>query len=102
MMIRSLAAGLLLSIALQACAHRVVESAPAAVAVVIRDTPPAELLACPQRPAGFPEDAIASLPKAVREAAIRLAHGYAEAIDQLERLIAWHGVENCGGPDAQG
>lgn len=98
-MIRSLAAGLLLSIALQACAHRAADPAPTAVAVEIRDTPPAELLACPQRPAGFPEDSVAAMPKAVREAAIRLAQGYAEAVDQLERLIAWHDKDGC---DAQG
>ena len=82
---------MLLSIALQACAHQAADPAPTAVAVAIRDTPPAELLACPQRPEGFPLDSIATLPKPVREAAMRLAQSYAEIADQLERLIGWHG-----------
>ncbi len=91
---------MLLSIALQACAHRAADPAPTAVAVEIRDTPPAELLACPVRPEGFPLDSVATLPKAVREAAMRLAHAYADVTDRLERLIGWHGVDNCGGPNA--
>lgn len=90
-----MAAGLLLSIALQACAHRPAEPVPTAVAIEIRDTPPAELLACPVRPEGFPQDAVATLPRPVRDAAIRLAQGYAEATDQLERLIGWNIGKPC-------
>lgn len=90
-----MATGLLLSIALQACAHRPAEPVPTAVAVEIRDTPPAELLACPTRPDGFPQDAVATLPRPVREAAIRLAQSYAEATSQLERLIGWNTGHRC-------
>lgn len=68
---------------------------PTAVAVTIRDTPPAELLACPVRPEGFPLDSVAQMPKPVREAAIRLAQGYAEATSQLERLIGWNTGHRC-------
>jgi len=88
---------------LQACAHRPAELAPTAVAVEIRDTPPAELLACPVRPEGFPLDSMATLPRPLRAAAMRLAQSYAEATDQLERLIGWNTGQPCPteAPDAQ-
>jgi len=94
-MIRSMAAGLLLSTALQACAQRAVETPPTVVAVETRDRPPAELLACPERPEGFPTEATAVMPRPVRDAAMRLAQSYAEVASQLERLIAWHAPETC-------
>ena len=61
----------------------------------VKDTPPADLTACPVRPIGFPIDAEATMPPAVRAAAIRLAQAYAATVDQLERLIAWTAPAPC-------
>ena len=90
-----MAAGLLLSTALQACAQRAAETPPTIIAVETRDMPPAELLACPERPEGFPTEVTAVVPRPVRKAIMRLAQSYAEAISQLERLIAWHAPNTC-------
>lgn len=55
------------------------------------------------RPEGFPLDSVATLPKPLREAAMRLAQSYAEATDQLERLIGWNTGQPCSTetPNAQ-
>lgn len=68
------------------------------MAIEVRDTPPAELLTCPERPDGFPVGIAAVMPKAVREATVRLAQSYAEVTSQLERLIAWHAPNSCKEP----
>jgi hypothetical protein len=68
---------------------------PAPVAVAVKDTPPAELLACPVTPEGFPADAEAQMPTGVRAAAIRLAQAFRARGDQLVRLIRWHDPEAC-------
>jgi hypothetical protein len=65
------------------------------VAVKVESTPPADVLACPVPPAGFPVDQVAQLPPEVREAAIRLAHAYAAARAQLVRLIDWNSPGAC-------
>lgn len=87
-MIVSAAIGSLLSIGLAACATRNPRPASAVVAVKVPPAaPPADLLACPIAPAGFPVDEIATLPPAIRVAAIRLAKAYAATASQLTRLI---------------
>ena len=68
---------------------------PVPVAVEIRDNPPAELLRCPEQPAGFPTDAQATMPTGIRAAAIRMARALRERGDQLVRLIRWHDPEAC-------
>lgn len=65
------------------------------VAVQIRDTPPAELLRCPPRPAGYPADAEATMPAGVRAATIRIATALRDGRDQLIRLIRWHDATAC-------
>lgn len=83
---------------LPGCARRAVEvpvPTPVPVAVPVKDTPPAELLACPEAPAGFPLDAEAQMPDGVRAAAIRLARAFRARGDQLVRLIRWHDPEAC-------
>lgn len=86
----------MLLIALPGCARLAAEhSPPAAVAVKVEDRPPADLLVCPARPEGFPPDAVAMMPPAVRFAAIRLATAYAAATAQLERLIGWETATPC-------
>lgn len=90
--------GSLLLTTLPGCAHRAVEvpvEKPVPVAVEIRDTPPAELLRCPEQPAGFPTDAEATMPAGVRSAAIRMARALRDRGDQLVRLIRWHDPEAC-------
>ncbi len=93
-----MAIGLLLSTTLPGCARRAVEvpvENPVPVAVEIRDTPPADLLRCPESPAGFPADAEANMPAGVRAAAIRMARALRERGDQLVRLIRWHNPGAC-------
>lgn len=90
------AIGLALSISLQACAHPAAELPKSTVvAVKVDDPPPAELTRCPVTPVGFPEDAAASMPPEIRDAAIRLAKAYALTVDQLRRLIAWTAPAAC-------
>ncbi len=93
----SAAIGSLLSIALQGCAlrDRPRPAAPAAIAVDPRVGAPADLLACPAAPAGFPETASATIPVDVRLAAIRLAIDRATLATQLARLIAWETGVPC-------
>jgi len=86
----------MLSTALAGCAHlRADPPAPAAVAVAVKDTPPSDLLVCPVAPEGFPVDAQATMPPAVRFAAIRLATAFAAVRAQLDRLIEWHAPASC-------
>jgi hypothetical protein len=91
----SAALGLALSISLQGCAHPSAKPDPTVVAVKVESTPPADLLACPGVPVGFPEDQAAEMPPEVREAAIRLARAYAAARAQLVRLINWNSPGAC-------
>lgn len=88
--------GLLLSIELAGCARQHVEApghAPAAVAV--KDSPPSDLLVCPEAPAGFPEDQAATIPPAVRDAAVRVLSAYRSVSAQLARLIEWNSPGAC-------
>ena len=61
----------------------------------VKDSPPSDLLARPQRPRGLPATGSAQIPPNWRTAIIGLAGAYAHAADQLERLIAWHGGAAC-------
>lgn len=61
----------------------------------VKETPPAELIRCPVAPAGLPAEGEAAIPPAWRAAIIRLARGYAEVRDQVERLIQFHTGEGC-------
>lgn len=87
----------MLSTTLPGCAHRAVEILPAPPPVVIRvkDTPPAQLTACPERPAGFPAGAGAVMPAPVRDAVVRLAKAFALNTSRLERLIEWNAPGSC-------
>lgn len=93
--------GLLLSTALPACAllpikHVEVEK-PVPVAVPIKDTPPAELLRCAERPEGVPEDKtlIAQIPTRARAGIIRMARALGANADQLDRLVNWNSPGTC-------
>lgn len=69
---------------------------PVTVAVKVPPaTPPANLLACPIAPIGFPVEETATLPPAVRAAAIRLAKAYAAAAGQLAQLIDFNAPGSC-------
>ncbi len=69
---------------------------PKPVAVVVKNTPPAELLRCPERPVGFPSSDAVIAPE-TRAAIIRLAKAYAMTVAQLERLIDWSAPATCAG-----
>lgn len=79
--------GSTLSIGLAACATKAPPKSPFVAVKVDRPPPPADLIACPLAPAGFPTDEVATLPPAVRAAAIRLAQAYSATASQLTRLI---------------
>ena len=84
---------------LPGCARHAIElpaDTPSVNAVKVEDTPPAELVACPQVFDGFPEGpAEADMPAEVRAAIVRLARGYRVTVDQLRRLIAWNTGKPC-------
>lgn len=71
---------------------------PAPAAVVVHDTPPAELLACPTAPEGFPEDASATITPPVRAAMIRVVTWANAIAGQLGRLVDWEKPGTCGTP----
>lgn len=79
--------GSTLSIGLAACATRPSAKPPVVAVKVGAPPPPADLIACPIAPEGFPTDEVAILPPAVRASAIRLAKAYAATASQLTRLI---------------
>ena len=84
----------------QACAPRPgsIPPPPQPVAVKVEPSrPPADLLACADRPAGLPEDAslIAQIPTAIRAGIIRLARAFATNADRLDRLTEWHAPGTC-------
>lgn len=83
--------GLLLSIALPGCSRKPIETTPPPpVAVEVRDPPPADVLRCPEKPAGIPAGVSATIPAPARQALIDIAGAYKAAVTQLERLISWH------------
>lgn len=55
----------------------------------MKETPPADLTACPEEGEGFPEDLTARLPPEIRYAAIRWAGDHRAIAEQLRRLIEW-------------
>lgn len=92
--------GLLLSTALPGCVHRIIEvpvEKPVPVAVPVKDTPPAELTRCADKPAGLPESKVvlAQIPTPVRAAIIRIARAFAANAQQLDRLIDWTAPGTC-------
>jgi len=94
--------GLLLSTALPACAHRPANppvAVPVAVAIE-RPLPPADLMACAERPAGLPEDAslIAQIPTAIRAGIIRMARAFRANADGKDRLVNWLAADSCPAP----
>ena len=97
----SIVSGLLLSTALPGCAHRaeIVEK-PVPVAVPVKDTPPAELLTCAERPEGLPEDPqlVAQMPTRLRAGVIRLARAFATVAGRLDRLVDWNAPGTCTAP----
>lgn len=99
----SIAIGFALLTALPACA-RPAEAPPAVISapivVKVKDTPPAELLGCADRPEGLPEDPalIAQIPTRIRAGIIRLARAFAANADHLDRLINWNTPAACPSP----
>jgi hypothetical protein len=82
-----------------ACAPRppIKVEVPVPVAVKVKDTPPAALLACADRPAGLPEDPalVAQIPTRARAGIIRLARAFGANANQLDRLIDWIAPGSC-------
>jgi hypothetical protein len=73
---------------------------PVPVAVTVKTTPSAELLACADRPAGLPEDAelVAQIPTKIRAGIIRLAKAFGANAARLDRLIDWNAPGTCPAP----
>jgi len=98
MMIALMATGSLASMTLAGCASRAVQHvAPEVVAVPVKDTPPADLLACPLPARAFPTDTIASLPRQLRAPLQGLAIDYRDLFDRQVRLINWISPGTCPG-----
>jgi hypothetical protein len=99
----SITSGFALLTALPACARHT-EAPPAVISapivVQVKDTPPAELLKCAERPAGLPEDAdlIAQIPTKIRAGIIRLARAFAGNADRADRLVNWNAPGSCPKP----
>jgi hypothetical protein len=91
---------------LQACAHHPADLAPIPAPIAIKvepPRPPAELLACADRPQGLPEDPelIAQIPTRLRAAIIRLARAFGNNADRQDRLIDWTAPGTCKTKDAR-
>jgi hypothetical protein len=76
---------------------------PVPVVVKVKDTPPAELTRCADRPAGLPEDPvlIAQIPTSIRAGIIRLARAFSANASQLDRLVNWTASGACPAPAAK-
>jgi len=96
----SIVIGFALSTALPACARHA-EAPPALtpppIVVKVKDTPPANLLICAERPDGLPEDPplIAQIPTKIRAGIIRLARAFAANADRADRLVNWNAPGTC-------
>ena len=96
----SIAIGFALLTALPACARHAdapLAVAPPPIVVKVKDTPPAELLTCADRPDGLPEDPslIAQIPTKIRAGIIRLARAFAGNADRADRLVNWNAPGTC-------
>ncbi len=100
MMIALTATGLLVSTTLAGCARPDVRTEPPVVAVTVKDTPPADLLTCPEPAKPFPTDATATIPENVRAPLKGLALGYRDLFDRTRRLINWIAPGSCPVPEA--
>ncbi|WP_156818887.1 hypothetical protein [Sphingomonas sp. Mn802worker] len=67
------------------------------IVVPVKQTPPAELLACAERPTGLPEDAdlVAQIPTKLRAGIIRMARAFGANASRLDRLIEWTSPGTC-------
>lgn len=88
---------LALSTTLAACARTAAEAPPPQVVTVAAPEvkPPAELLTCARRPAGFPAAVLGTLTPEARSALQRVMTAFGANADQLDRLVTFHGGE-CG------
>lgn len=89
----------------QACASSpppepVAVAEPRVVVRVLKDTPPADLLACPVVPVITVEPG-GQLPREKRVEIYGLASAYRENTQRLLRLIGWHAPGTCGTPAAE-
>ena len=90
-----MATGLLLSTALVGCS-RPIEHRPAEViALPVKDTPPANLLACPTAPAPFPTDQVATLPPPLRASLRALVIHDRDQRVRFRRLVDWIAPGTC-------
>ena len=98
-MIGLAALGCLLSTTLQACGdERPAPLPPAPIVKVVKDTPPADLLACADRAKPLPTDGLATIPAPLRSALIALATAFGRNADQLDRLVRWNDPAACAPP----
>jgi len=101
--IMSAAIGLALSTSLGACAHRAPKlETPVhtqVIAVPLKETPPADLMVCAQRPDGFPEDLVATMPLGIRDAAKRVMKALKDDADRLDRWVNYHAPGSCPAPN---
>lgn len=68
---------------------------PKPVVVTVKETPPADLLQCAQRPEAFSADAWGVLPPGVRDKLIEIMKAFGENASQADRLVNWHAPGSC-------
>jgi hypothetical protein len=98
MTIAWMATGLLASTTLAGCAKPDIRPETHVVAMPVKDTPPADLLICPELAKPFPTDATATIPENVRAPLKGLALGYRDLFDRTRRLINWIAPGSCPAP----
>jgi hypothetical protein len=74
---------------------------PAPLVIRVKDTPPADLLACAERAKPLPTDALAIIPAPLRTALIDLARVVGRNADRLERLVRWSDPAACPSPETK-
>lgn len=86
--------------ALPGCTPQLADLPPAPAPIAVKvdaPRPPADLLACADRPEGLPEDPdlIAQIPTRLRAGIIRMARAFGANADRLDRLIDWNAPDTC-------
>ncbi|PVX30972.1 hypothetical protein DD559_17905 [Sphingomonas pokkalii] len=77
------------------CSPRLEHRPAEIVAVPVKDTPPANLLACPEPPPAFPTDQVAILPAPLRTALKTLVLHDRDQRVRFRRLVAWIAPGTC-------
>lgn len=90
-----MATGLLLSTVLAGCSRQIEHRPAEVVALPVKDTPPADLLVCPEPPTAFPTDQVATIPPPLRAALRALVIHDRDQRAHFRRLVDWIAPGTC-------